>query len=128
MRTPRDLRRQRLRWQKGYLTTLVRYPLRLTGRAWIVQGWVYSSALAPLLVGLLVLHAVSSGAFAYQPAWLALPPLFAVAEAWAAKRAGWKSILLAATVLPGWLYVMWRNTVYYVAAVQAVVSTRNTWH
>lgn len=130
MRGVRDLWRQRIRWQTGYLTDTRHYPLAQTWRAWLVQVWVYASALAVPLMAVLVGYAVATNTFTWSPVWLAVTPLFAASEAWSARRAGPAGVLLAACVVPLWVYALWRSSAYYAAAGRALRSGVATavWH
>lgn len=128
MRTHTDLWRQRRRWQEGYLRTLATYPLAATWRAWLVQLWVYAVALTTPLTVALTVYAVHVGSWHFNPLWLAVTPLFAVSEMWAARRAGWAGVTLAAAVIPMWAFAMWRNAVYYFAAGRALRSAAHVWH
>lgn len=128
MRSVRELWRQRLRWQHGYMQDTARFPMGMTWRKWLVQGWVFGSALAVPLMGLLLGYAVATGTFTLQPAWLAVTPIFAAAEMWAARHAGPAAVALAGLVVPMWAYATFRNLVYYAAAARLLRHASHVWH
>jgi hypothetical protein len=106
----------------------MRYPARLTWRAWLTQTLIYLVALAPVVVVALTAVTVWLGAYRFSPLGLAVIPLFAASEAWAARKAGPSAVAIATAVIPMWLYGMWRNAVYYVAAWRAVFGKTPAWH
>jgi biofilm PGA synthesis N-glycosyltransferase PgaC len=130
MQTMRDLWRQRMRWQIGLLETLKLYPLRLHWTLSFYTLWVYVCSLMPLLSVALIIHALFNHTYSYSALWLMIIPLFALAEMWASKAAGWRAVVVAGIVIPMWLLGTWRNVVYYCAAYKFFLMKKQSsiWH
>lgn len=109
----RSLWGQRIRWQRGYLETMRAYPWRITWKGWVIQAWVYTSSLIPLLLWGTILGSWMAYGLSWHPIWLAVIPLFMAAEMSDARKAGRKGMLLAAAILPLWIYSQFRVAVYW---------------
>jgi poly-beta-1,6-N-acetyl-D-glucosamine synthase len=127
MTTPAALAGQRLRWQRGYLETLRLYPLRQTWKAWTVQFWIYAASVLPLFMAGLVLTTWALVGIAYEPLWLLLVPVFAATDAHTARRAGRRGQILAAFVVPLYLYNVFRSAIYWHALYRALHGGSKTW-
>lgn len=129
MRTCKELYRQRLRWQRGTIDTLRDFGYnRTTKRMWMLLAVCY----APLLVVTLTVFAwwmvVSAGLFAFQPLWLLLLPIFSVDQlvtSWRARSL--RSSLFVATLLPVWIYDLFKIFIYIRAAGESIFSRQKIW-
>lgn len=129
METWRDLWRQRIRWQEGTLRTLAGFEWSATWRAWLTQAWIYAVSVTPILfVAYLAWQVATYGAVQWNPRWLAATVVVGAAEAWQARKAGWRCMLFASVVIPMWIMGFFRTTVYYTAAVRALRRPKLIWH
>lgn len=115
MHTLPELWAQRLRWQRGYLETLVSYPLRVTWKQWLLQGATYGMSLLPILMLALLGAALAAGPLVFDFRWLLLLPIFMGAELLEAWKGGWKARLIAVTMVPNSIYGVYRNAIYWKA-------------
>ena len=128
MLTLSDLRRQRLRWQRGTLETLAEYGWsRLTSRHWVAQTWTYLVSMSlPLMLALMALS-WSLGTFSYNPTWLLALPLFYAEHIFLCWKMGWRGRVFAFTIVPFWLYENFRMFVYWSALVKAALRNEKRW-
>ena len=124
-----DLANQRIRWQRGMLDSLRIYgfnrqTLPYVGR---LTGMYLSSLAIPIYLAAiagtyLVFHHVG-----YQPLWLCVIPLFCFERWWTVRQVGRREALMAAVLLPEWLYDNYRSVVYWRALVQSIKKTEREW-
>jgi poly-beta-1,6-N-acetyl-D-glucosamine synthase len=128
MKNWKDLWHQRLRWQRGTLETMSLYSWRLTKRAWREQLLTYFGSLLPLVILGLWLATASAGHFRFAWAWLALLPITGFLQ-WLEVRQlrSWKVSLLVLSVLPLWVYGLWRSVVYWVALGKSLRGSHMSW-
>lgn len=127
METWRDLATQRIRWQRGTIETLRGYGWSpLTRRLWATQALTYGSTLLMLAVAASWTATALIGAVP-DWRWLLLLPLFAVEQAVSTRRAGLAPTLVAAALLPMWLYDLFRLAVYWTALSRSLRRTRAAW-
>ena len=128
MPTLRDLRIQRLRWFRGAMESMWLYGWsRLTHRIWLGIAWTFFvSLLFPLSV--LVLTG-SWLVFGRSPdfRFLILFPLFAAEGIVTARRINRRSVVLAATYVPLWLYDNLMFVLYWRALFQAIQQSSREW-
>jgi cellulose synthase/poly-beta-1,6-N-acetylglucosamine synthase-like glycosyltransferase len=128
MRDWRSLFGQRLRWQRGYLETLVKYPFRETWLLWLRQAGVYLLSVLPgLVAGLTVATWIRVDNVSFSWVWLSITPIFMISEAVAARRSGWRGTLFAASVLPLMAYNSFRAFVYWRSLGEALRNRESAW-
>ena len=130
MSTWRDLARQRTRWQRGMLDALRLYGLNRQTQPYAMRlvGMYAGSLIPPVYLVLLLSMFVAKGSVPYQPLWLLVMPIFICERMWSVRRFGLKGMLLAALLLPEWLYDNFRSVVYWVALIQWSQRTERVWH
>ncbi len=128
MATWADLKRQRTRWQRGTVETLMAYGYsRLTRRHWVTQVWSYGLSLVfPLMLGLLALSWYVGG-ISYEPIWLLTLPLFYAEHILLSWRLGWKEGLVAISIVPFWIYENFRIFVFWFALYKAMRNGERRW-
>lgn len=120
---------QRVRWQRGMLDSLRLYPLR----AWMlpyfarVVGIYLGSLLVPGYAILLVATASTLGFIPFDWRWTSLGLLFAAERAWTVRRDGRRAVLIAATVLPEWVFEQIRSYAYWKALWSTIRGSERTW-
>lgn len=120
---------QRLRWQRGALENLRDYGLtRVTAPYWTKQIMMGLGALA-LLVYLLfvILELVLIGSMTVSPFWTAIGALFVVEKTVSVRKAGWRSVVLAALLVPELLYDMFQHAVYFRSLYDAARRREERW-
>ncbi len=128
MTTWPDLRRQRVRWQRGTIETLRCYGFSsLTRRHWLSQIATYLMSLVLPLTLLLVGLTWFSGGLYIEPVWLLIWPLFYAEHILLAWRMGWRGKLLAVTVLPFWFYENFRISIFWYALAKSVLRREKRW-
>jgi cellulose synthase/poly-beta-1,6-N-acetylglucosamine synthase-like glycosyltransferase len=128
METWRDLSRQRLRWQRGTLETLLRYGWRRhTRRLWLGQVASYLMTLVFLAMLAAWGYTIHAG-IAPDLKWLLIIPVFVVSQLVETRRAGVRATLLAMALVPLWLYDLYRLCIYWIAAGRVVLRTQTVWH
>lgn len=127
MTTWRDLYRQRLRWQRGTLETLhgIGYN-KVTRKMFWTIGLCY---LATILMALTIIlwGAVVAFSLGVNYVWLAVIPIFMIEQGVTAKHAGPKAAAVAASMIPMFVYGLFRSWVYWVALFKAVRNTDKVW-
>ena len=128
MRSWSDLRRQRLRWQRGTIDTLVAYGFNsLTRRHWINQVSTYGLTLVfPLMVALLIISWAVAG-FYFQPWWSLTLPLFYAEHILVCWRMGGQGRRVALCLLPFWIYENFRILVFWSALSRSVFRREKRW-
>ncbi|GAA0708999.1 glycosyltransferase family 2 protein [Dactylosporangium roseum] len=129
MPTWRALRHQRLRWQRGMLDSLRLYGLnRRTFGTWVRQAATYGgSMLAPMYLAFLAVVIAVTGGLPFDARWLPLTGVFVLERVWTVRKGRPGDILLAALLLPEWLYEQWRAGVYWLAAWKTVRGANREW-
>ncbi|MEO6792161.1 MAG: glycosyltransferase family 2 protein [Ornithinibacter sp.] len=128
MPTLKALRRQRVRWQRGTLESLLAYGLTpVTRRYWLVQMMTYGLSLStPVMLALLAATGWLYGTY-YDPRWLLIVPFFFVEQLVFGWRSGWKARLFLASMLPLYCYDHFRSWVYWLSFVKAVARQEKRW-
>ena len=128
MTTWHDWRAQRLRWQRGTVETLLMYGwTRHTRTAWVVQYWTYFRSLVPLLMVLFWAYALAVETLTFQPFWLLVVPVFVLDQVVAGWQAGARGRVVAALLVPMWLYDLVQSTVYWRALLLSLRGGESTW-
>jgi cellulose synthase/poly-beta-1,6-N-acetylglucosamine synthase-like glycosyltransferase len=127
MDTVPELYGQRLRWQRGYLETLVKYPLRMTWAAWARQVGVYAASVLPFLVLALSIASWHTFGLHIQWKWMLIQPVFIAAEVVGARSVGWRGMLLAGLLVPLIAYNIWRGYVYWRALGASLIRRTAAW-
>ena len=128
METWGALSRQRLRWQRGTLETLLHYGWRRnTRRLWLGQVVSY------LMTGVFLAAFAAIGLTIHlgvvpDPRWLLTTPIFMLSQFMETRSAGFKATALAVALIPLWLYDLYRLVIYWIAAVRVVRRTQAVWH
>lgn len=126
MATLGELYGQRLRWQRGYLETLAKYPFRDTWHLWLRQLGVYAGSLLPFLV-LSLTAFVWAQHGVHVSGWAALTPVFLASEVVGARAAGRRGMWLAAAMLPLSIFNVFRGFVYWRALGHAIRARESAW-
>ncbi|WP_426513168.1 glycosyltransferase family 2 protein [Dactylosporangium sp. McL0621] len=129
MPTWQALKDQRIRWQRGMLDSLRLYGWnRRTAGNWLRQAGIYfGSLLGPAYVTFLAVFAAVTGGLPFDPRWLPLTLLFLLERVWTVRRGRPGDVLLAALLVPEWLYEQWRSGVYWLAAWKTVRGADREW-
>jgi len=129
MPTWKALKDQRLRWQRGMLDSLRLYGLtRRTLGNWVRQVAIYAgSLLGPAYVAFLATFVILTRSLPFDPQWLPLTGLFVLERVWTVRRGRVGDILLAAVLVPEWLYEQYRSAVYWLALWKTARGSRREW-
>lgn len=129
MSTWKALKDQRIRWQRGMLDSLLLYGLnRRTLANWLRQVGIYGgSLLAPAYLTLLTAVVAGTGRLPFDPRWLPLTAVFVIERVWTVRSGRPGDLLLAALLVPEWLYELWRSGVYWLAAWNTVRGAHREW-
>jgi cellulose synthase/poly-beta-1,6-N-acetylglucosamine synthase-like glycosyltransferase len=120
---------QRLRWQRGALENLLVYGLTHSTLPYILRQLMTYIAVAfvPFFVTALAYQWTTTGTVGWSWFWLAVTGFVAFERVWAAKRGGWRAVLLAAAVVPELLYDLMLHVVYIKSLTDLVTNARQTW-
>ncbi|MFD9392286.1 glycosyltransferase [Streptomyces sp. NPDC060000] len=120
---------QRLRWQRGALDNLKAYGLtRATLPYMCRQTLTYLSvAFVPFFLTVLGYYTITKGFPGVPWFWAAVTGIAAFERVWAAKRGGWKALLLAVAIVPEVLFDQFLNVVYAKALIDILTRTDATW-
>lgn len=129
MPTAARLFHQRLRWQRGALENLRAYGLtRVTAPYIGRQLMIYAGvAFVPFFFTTLVFTLITTGTLGWSWFWIFVTGFVVFERAWSVKRGGWKSIGLAALVVPEVVYDLALHSVYVKALTDSVANARETW-
>lgn len=129
MPTRRALGDQRLRWQRGMLDSLRLYGLnRLTASDAVKQAGIYvGSLLGPAYLLFLGFVLATTGSVPFSWTWAPITVVFIAERVWTVRSNPWRDVLLAAALIPEWLYEQWRSGVYWAAAYKTVRGARREW-
>jgi len=129
MPTAGALWRQRLRWQRGALENLGSYGMTAaTFRYWSQQlGIGYSVIALNAFAVLIFLTAVSLDQWIWFPFWLGLGGIFLLERVVTVWSGGWRSRLLAVTLVPELLFDMYLNIVYVKGIIDITFGRQATW-
>lgn len=130
MPTWSDLRKQRLRWQRGALENLRTYRLtRVTLPYVIKQFSMYGGIVA---VNLMLF---TCGLFAYlglltppHGAWWALLAVFVLERVWTVRSEGPVAVVLAALMVFEFVYDLFQQVIFVQAAVEVALRRTAQWH
>jgi cellulose synthase/poly-beta-1,6-N-acetylglucosamine synthase-like glycosyltransferase len=120
---------QRLRWQRGALENLGAYGVtRQTFRYWAQQtGIGYGVIALSSYVLLAVLTMLSVDHWVWFPFWIGMGLLFTVERVVTVWRAGWRTRLLAALVVPELVFSMFLNLVFVKGALDISLGREASW-
>ncbi|MGA5143261.1 glycosyltransferase family 2 protein [Streptomyces azureus] len=120
---------QRLRWQRGALDNLKAYGLTRVTLPYVCrQTLTYLSvAFVPFFLTVLLYHTIAKGFPGVPWFWVAITGIAGFERVWAAKRGGWKALLLAIAIVPEVLFDQFLNAVYAKALVDTLTGTGTTW-
>jgi cellulose synthase/poly-beta-1,6-N-acetylglucosamine synthase-like glycosyltransferase len=126
MPTWRTLYKQRLRWQSGTLTSLREYGLtQVTWANWVKQAFFYLRYLATIACTIVIAVSMYRHPGLYMPMWVVVMLAVIYAERIiTVRKAGPKGILLAALLLPEWIYGMF-DGLYLMRALIIQVTGRD---
>lgn len=129
MPTWKALKDQRERWQRGMIDSLRLYGMkRYTVGDFARQVGIYlGSMLAPAYLMFLIAVTVSYGAVPFDVRWLPLSILFVAERVWTVRRNPLGDVLIAAMLIPEWLYEQYRAAVYWLALLNTVRGTDRVW-
>jgi cellulose synthase/poly-beta-1,6-N-acetylglucosamine synthase-like glycosyltransferase len=120
---------QRLRWQRGALENLKAYGLTRVTLPYVCrQVLTYLSvAFVPFFLTVLLYTTFTDGFPGVPWFWVAITAIAAFERVWAAKRGGWKALVLAGAIVPEVLFDQFLNFVYTKALIDVQTGTAATW-
>lgn len=132
----RKLGSQRMRWYLGALRNLRHYGRKLPPH----MRWIYWRQQIGLMVTVLALAvyvlaltltlammAAGSGSTDFAPLWLLATLLFAAERTVTVWGMGWRSRIIAATVIPEYLYMVFLQLCLAVSIVQFTTGKKGSW-
>lgn len=124
-----DLRRQRLRWQRGALENIASYGItRATARYWGQQlGLGYGVIALWLALLLIVLTVLAVDTWIWFPFWMGVGAVFVAERVLTVWAGGWRARALALLVIPELLYDVFLQTVFITSLVNIVLGRRKSW-
>ncbi|MFC7276261.1 glycosyltransferase [Paractinoplanes rhizophilus] len=129
MPTRRALHDQRLRWQRGMLDSLRLYGLtRATAVDALKQAGIYLGSLAaPAYLAFLGFVLATTGTVPFSWTWAPVTVVFVAERVWTVRANPVLDRLLAAALIPEWVYEQWRSGVYWRALWKTLRGSRREW-
>lgn len=129
MPTWRDLRRQRLRWQRGALENIATYGItRATARYWGQQlGLGYGVIALWLAILLMVLTVLAVDTWIWFPFWMTAGAVFVAERVITAWAGGWRARVLAALLIPELCYDVFLQSVFLTSLFNITLGRRKSW-
>ena len=129
MPTLKTLFYQRLRWQRGALSTLRDYgPTKTMLPYFIRQVLMYLSVLfAPFFVAVIVHAVIETGRFPWSWPWFFASLLLIVERVWTVRAGGLRALILAILVLPEIVYDIFQHYVFLRAAADELMRSDEHW-
>ncbi len=129
MPTWRNLRRQRLRWQRGALENIATYGLTpATLRYWGQQlGLGYGTIALSLAVLLLALTVLAVDEWIWFPFWIVAGSVFVIERVGTVWAGGIRARLLAALVFPEIAYDLFLQSVFLASLINITLGRRKSW-
>jgi cellulose synthase/poly-beta-1,6-N-acetylglucosamine synthase-like glycosyltransferase len=129
MPTWRALWRQRLRWKRGAMENLGQYGVTRVTLPYLVQHLMMLLGLAFLaLYGTVMATTVLVlGGLTFSPLWLVPAAVFMLERAVTVRANGWKNMLLAASLVPEWVYELFMQGCLIKAGGDALRGTARRW-
>lgn len=129
MPTWKALKDQRLRWQRGMLDSLLLYGItKATALDAVKQLGIYAGSLmAPAYLGLLTFWVLAYGAVPFSWQWAPLTLVFVLERIWTVRRNRPSDLVMAAVLVPEWIYEQWRSAVYWLAFWKTIRGSRREW-
>jgi cellulose synthase/poly-beta-1,6-N-acetylglucosamine synthase-like glycosyltransferase len=123
------LKEQRIRWQRGMLDSLWMYGLNRQTVPYAIRltGMYLSSLAAPFYLAMIATTYLVFHHVGYQPLWLGVIPLFCFERWWTVRHVGRREALMAALLIPEWLYDNYRAVVYWTALVRWIRRAERVW-
>ncbi|MEY9848649.1 biofilm PGA synthesis N-glycosyltransferase PgaC [Streptacidiphilus sp. BW17] len=120
---------QRLRWQRGALDNLKAYGTTRVTLPYICRQLLtyLSVAFVPFFLTVLLYNTVTKGFPGWPWFWLGITSIAAFERIWAAKRGGWKALLLAVMIVPEVLFDQFLNVIYAKTLIDILTGTGATW-
>lgn len=130
MPTVRMLHRQRVRWYRGALESLVSYGLsKVTARYWFQQVMLAWGSLMFALMLIIVGVSVGLNGFTTSPLWMCVTGIFVaerVVTIW--RRGTWEGRFVAALLIPELVYTIMLYVAFVDGAIAAIAGKRHQWH
>lgn len=128
MPTLRRLWKQRVRWQRGALEDLRAYGWTMVTRPYFArQALMGLSVLSLSLYLFYSAFLAVTGRFSISLPWLAIGLLFVVERVLTVRRGGWRSMALAALLIPELAYDMFQHVVYVTCVVRSQFRLQHWW-
>ena len=129
MPTLKALRQQRVRWYRGALENLIAYGwTKVTQRYFAQQAMLFLGAVAMMLyLGVTILDIVF-GFVAFNLFWTSVGVLFAFERVVTVWAGGWKSRIMAATLIPEIAYDVLLQLAFFQALANVIFKTERKWH
>ncbi len=123
------LKDQRLRWQRGMLDSLRIYGLtKATGADLARQAGIYAGSLmAPAYLIFLAVATLAYGTVPFSWSWAPITLVFIAERVWTVRRNRASDIVLAALLIPEWVYEQWRSGVYWLAVWKTLRGHHRVW-
>jgi biofilm PGA synthesis N-glycosyltransferase PgaC len=127
MKTPRELWRQRIRWQRGALENIRHYGLtRVTARYAGQQAMIAFGLVA--MWSYLVVTAMSIGQpMTFAPFWLGVGMIFIVERIVTVRRRGWRAMLLALPLVLEAAYDVFQQIVFLRSVLEILTGKKPHW-
>lgn len=129
MPTWRDLRRQRMRWQRGALENIATYGItRATARYWGQQlGLGYAVIALSLFWLLTALMVLAVDTWIWFPFWLAMGAVFVTERVITVWSGGRRARALAVPLIPELLYDLFLQSVFVTSLVNITLGRYQSW-
>ena len=130
MPTWRDLRKQRLRWQRGALENVGAYGFtRTTALYWSQQlGLAYGAIALHSYVALMAIGVLSVNGLRWQPFWVAIGCVFLAERVVTAWGAGWRGRAVAAVIFFELSYSLFLQWAFATALTHIVTRRGKGWN
>ncbi|GEK21181.1 glycosyltransferase family 2 protein [Cellulomonas xylanilytica] len=130
MPTWRDLRKQRLRWQRGALENVGAYGLtRTTAIYWVQQlGLAYGAVALHSYLALMAIGILSVNGLRWSPFWVAIGLVFLAERVVTAWGAGWRGRGVAVVIVFELAYSVFLQWAFATALAHIVTRRRKGWN
>ena len=127
MPTWKDLWKQRVRWKRGAIENCIQYGFtKTTARYWFRQVFTMMGILVTFLYLTSTIWFAVASQLSMNPIWLSVTAVFIIERVVTVRNAGWKQMLLAATMYE-LILDFFLQAAHTKAYAEAIFKTKKEW-